>query len=336
MILDAAVLATLGAGAAVGAVKAITTTREIAKGFASLNGGVQRIRRNKGDMLQGRALLGFRPHQNVAYRHDNVHALYQGKRKIHPDNLHALYAASYDWYRFDPNAAITVGGRLSGSIDDNLVLIGSAISEGLSRLIFGYRSTEEADSLTLTDAPLDLPFQLVLDRSQIAPGATAQRYVQGRGATMRPNWRIESSTGLYIPEVDSDGWLTTDYLLITRVRNFLTADGLDGGRWIVSLGGTHGTATRASELLSRNNAMLRAISVATKGNHDTSFQALFRISGIEHDARKGSRGRSIELVEEGFKTLDDRPSRWRAAQLSVQQGIRDWQTNSPQPGDHPR
>jgi hypothetical protein len=65
--------------------------------------------------------------------------LYAGQPTIHPDNRRALLAAAGDDYLSAEYAGVLeVQSIVPASLDDNLVLIGSPTSEGVSRLVFGY------------------------------------------------------------------------------------------------------------------------------------------------------------------------------------------------------
>jgi hypothetical protein len=71
-------------------------------------------------------------------------------------------------------------------------------------------------------------------------------------------------------------------------------DALYKGRYVVTIAGLHGTATRAVQLLLKDRALLRRIAQDLWPGADT-FQILLRVSNIQHDPR-GSRPRTIELV----------------------------------------
>jgi hypothetical protein len=278
-----------------------------------------------GDATDAKRVLGFRRSGDVVYRNDNVHSLYSGRPAIHPDNRHALIVAAGDEY-LDARGAgnLDVVSSLRVRLDTNLVLVGSPISEGISRLVFGYTpQSGDSESLLLNDAPVDLPFRMVLDHDRIPDRALARRYVEGCGAVARRNWRIESDHAVYIPELGEDGWLETDYLLLTRLRNFLSAEGFARGHSILTVGGAHGTATRALGLLFRENTVLRAVADVTRSTDGPSFQALFKVSGIDHHPTRGSWAKRVELVGDPILIGDD-PQRWQAAISMVSGRVREW------------
>jgi hypothetical protein len=189
--------------------------------------------------------------------------------------------------------------------------------------VFGYAPQPgTAESLILQDSPVDVPYRLVLNYDEVPERALACRYVDGRAVTRR-NWRVETDQAIYIPELGEDGWLRTDYMLITRLRNFLTADGFAQGHSIVSIGGTHGTGTRGLELLLGDDAILRAIGEVTRDRDCPSFQVLLRVSHIDHDVRRGSRATQLQLVGKPI-LIGDEPQRWQTAQQAVRRSAAKW------------
>lgn len=264
-----------------------------------------------------RQLLGLHQQAQVVYRHDSRHVLFAGTEQLHPDNLYGLTAASgNDYKRAEAANLVSVADSISTQVSQNLALIGSPTAEGLSRIAFGYRQDEDdPDSLTISDAPLDLPFRWIVSKAEVDERAVARRYVAGRGLVERPNWRIAGPGGLYVPRVDENGLLQEDYLLVTKVRNYLSGGSVDAGSYIVSFGGAHGTGTRALSLLYRDRGILRKLSDQLR-TKPASFQFLLRVGNISHDPVNGSHARSIELV--GNATiLPDNDSVWRTAERSV-------------------
>ena len=294
--------------------------------LAAYPGMIARFRQRREDIRRARSLLGLQRRGASIYRSDNTHPLYR-TGQLHPDNRIALTAAAgHDYLAARSSGGLVVQDDVGGSLADNLVLIGSPTSEGVSQVVFGYEPRQaDTEGLVMSAAPLDLPYRMVLDSNAITDGATASRFVPGRGLVTRPNWRIESDTELHIPTVRSDGLLETDFLLVTRVRNFLSAQAFDQGRFLMSLAGAHGTGTRAVELLLHDRTVLAAIGAATRDLPDISFQALFRVSGIVHDQSRGSHARRIELVGR-VHILDDRPQRWDVARSVAQPRAQQWLT----------
>ncbi|GAA3912547.1 hypothetical protein [Actinoplanes auranticolor] len=314
----AAVTATAASTAVATHVRAI---REVAEELGRLRGRIKRSENARDDIRVAKRLLGFHQRDAVLYRHDNVHLLYSGTPTMHPDNQHALVAAAGgDYWTARERGTLDVVPHVDARLDDNLVLIGSPTSEGISRIAFGYTCEELGnDSLVQANSPVDLPYRMVLNYSDVPEGALARRYVPGRGEVARRNWRIITETEMFVPETGTGGWLRTDYLLVTRLRNFLTAEGLAQGHSLLSLSGTHGTGTRAVELLMRDRRILRELAALTEGRSFASFQALFKVSDIEHDPVRGSRARHIELV--GSAVIGDEPMRWQTARELVARDV---------------
>lgn len=105
-------------------------------------------------------VLGLHQGRMVAYRHDSRHVLYNETETLHPDNLHGLVAASgNDYVRAQQAGRVRIEDEIRAHVTHDLVLIGSPTAEGLSRVLFGYVPDGEADSLTLGDAPVDLPYR---------------------------------------------------------------------------------------------------------------------------------------------------------------------------------
>ena len=245
------------------------------------------------DVLPGLLVL-----PGAEYLHVNAHALYAGG--AHPDNQHGLVSASGG----EPSAAFD--RKEQGSTD--VVLIGSPTAENTSRRVFGYVPDGD-DSLALDNLPFDLPYRWVLSRNQIDERATSKRLVQDKGVVERPNWRIEGHR-MFVPRTDGDGFLQDDYLLVTKLRNYTSQAAVDSGKYLLSLGGTHGLATRGIELLMSNRHVLGDL--ARKLPDDpAAFQAVFRVGDVEHGP-SGSKARKIALAGDPV-LLPDTTQVWRTA-----------------------
>lgn len=300
----------------ISAVLTVATQVAGASGLVTVSSGAAKWMKRRAELRQradvAKEVLGLHQGRMVAYRHDSRHVLYNETEALHPDNLHGLVAASgNDYVRAQQTGRLRIEDELRAHITHDLVLIGSPTAEGLSRAIFGYVPDGDADSLALSDAPVDLPYRWVLSKNEVAEGAVARRFVPGRGMVERPNWRLQGPRRSYVPRVDEDGVLMEDYLLVTKLRNYLSPVALDDGRAVISLGGTHGTGTRAIGLIFRDDDVLREL-VEQLRSRPAAFQMLFRVGDIAHDPETGSRARTIELVENAV-VLPDNDSVWRAA-----------------------
>lgn len=281
------------------------------------------------DIETAKDMLGLTHEADVAYRHDSVHALFSESTELHPDNLAGLTAAAgNDFARAKDLRRIRKSLDIRAALSTNLVLIGSPTAEGLSRPAFGYEPDVDEDSLTLNQPPIDLPFKWVISKTLIDERAIARRYVAGKGLVARPNWRIETNKQIYMPEVDSSGYLSIDYLLVTRLRNYLSNEALDEGRYIVSFGGAHGTATRAIEILLRDRETLRRIGERIKGR-PAAYQLLLRVGKMKHDMMTGTRATRIELVGDPI-VLPDTRQIWRTASEIARINLERWLSSKKQ------
>ena len=129
----------------------------------------------------GRQALGLAGAGDTSYRHDSVHALYTNELQPHPDNIAALAAVcGKDLADAIKRSQFLAEEEIKTSIGTNLVLIGSPIAEGLSRPLLGYEPEPGLeDSLLLDQAPVDLPYRIVMSRNQVDPSAIARRFVAG-------------------------------------------------------------------------------------------------------------------------------------------------------------
>ena len=289
------------------------------------------VRRREMEITEAKQVLGIGD-QDCFYRSDNTHPLYPKSTALHPDNFDALTTLTqYKITRASYQNKLLVTDSVEGNFERDLVLVGSPVAEGCSRIVFGYEpQPNDTDSLLLADPPVDLPYYWVLDRGRVE--ATAARVVAGKGVRTRPNWRIQSTLGagrLYIPRVDSGGLLEDDYLLITRVRNYLSANALQTDKTIVTIGGTHGTGTKAIEVLLREQTVLSELSNKLKGA--TAYQALFRVGKIQHESF-GSRASAIELLD--VKILPDSDHVWSTAREKTQSKVQQWLTTPPSGKGH--
>jgi len=279
--------------------------------------------RIQNDVDEAKELLGIRRGWGVAYRHDSVHALYSGGIELHPDNLAALTtAAGSEFARARDLRLVRHTSNIKTTLNTNLVLIGSPTAEGLSRPLFGYEPDVDPDSLALIQAPVDLPIRWVLSKSQIDEHARAKRFVAGRGLVSRPNWRIDAGDRLYVPEVDVFGFISMDYLVVTRLRNYLSTQALDQGKYIISFGGAHGTATRAIEILLRDHETLRKISERLS-DRPAAYQMLLRVGAMQHDRLLGTRATQVELVGEPI-ILPDNQQTWSYAANIAKNNLERW------------
>lgn len=272
---------------------------------------------------EAKKLLGIQTSEGVVYRHASVHPLFS-EIQIHPDNLAAITSvAGNEFRRAEANNLLSVVGSLKTDLKSNLELFGGPTSDGLTRITFGYRPDFGPDSLTLADAPVDLPYKWVLSRAQIDEHASVTHIVPGKGLVTRPNWWIEGPDRMFVPETDSEGFLSVDYLLVTRLRNYLDPQATGEGKFLISFGGTHGAAIRAVGLLLKDQEVLRQIAQRLSSRKPASYQILLRVGAMKHDLERGTRATKIEVVDEPI-ILPDRPEVWRTAHTIVKSELEKW------------
>lgn len=302
---------------------ALRAIRELTEVVRDLGSFVATTRREAGEVREAKQLLGLSEPAGEAYRSDAVHPLYT-PGKLHPDNEAALLAASTD---LGLNRAVQRDEIQVDVADNSLLLFGSPTSEGLSRVVFDYSELPDRDGLASLDRPLDFAYAWNLDPESVGDGQVG-RFVPGKGVVRRPPWQISSfrskGPSRFVPETDSEGMITEDYLLITRMRNFLSPAAQAQGKFLVSFGGAHGTGTRAVACLFRDKRLLRQVLEALKMKHreasdqlagvPKAYQLLFRVSGIKH-TEMGSIPSNLELVDAVI--LGDDDSGWDLARRRV-------------------
>lgn len=257
------------------------------------------------DVRAAKQLLGLKDPVGEAYRSDAVHPLYTGG-VVHPDNQAALTATGADVLQ-------TTDGRDDlVSVDPatrSLLLFGSPTSEGLSRIIFGYEAMAEAEGLIYTDTPFDLAYRWELSPDRADSGVELGRFVRDRGLVKRPPWGIKglrTNTPDFVP-TGQDNMLMDDYLLITRIPNFLSVEAALTNQFIVSFGGAHGTGTKAVGLLLKDRPLLARIAqeLRSKQTRESgrsempkAFQILLKVTRIDHKPRaQDSRPKRLSFVD---------------------------------------
>jgi hypothetical protein len=302
---------------------ALRAIKDLTETVRSLGSWVKTHRQNTVEVREAKHLLGLSEPAGEAYRSDAVHPLYT-PGKIHPDNEAALLAASSD---LGLNRRVQRDVIQVDATDNSLLLFGSPTSEGLSRIVFDYAELPDRDGLACVDQPLDFAYAWNLDPESVGNGEVG-RFVPGKGVVKRPPWQISSfrskGPSQYIPETDSEGMITEDYLLITRMRNFLSPSAQAQGRFLVSFGGAHGTGTRAVACLFQDRRLLIQILETLRAKHrevsgqvagiPKAYQLLLRVSGIKHN-HMGSIPSHLELAD--AVVLGDNESSWDYARRRV-------------------
>lgn len=253
---------------------------------------------------------------DTAYRSENAHDLWL-KAGPSAENAIALTTAAgsrYDIAKRKGLLRVEEGEFILTDMRRDIVLLGSPASEAISQAVFGYER-EDDGSLVLQGKVIDLPYYWALDRDPSVPGV--RRYIDG-ALVYRPNWYLRGNasdgTRLLIPAADADTrLLKTDYLVVTRLRNFI--DDYRAGYYIVNIGGTHGTGTRAIYLALRSAPIARKL-FDQLGQGCTAFQAVFEVE-VRHDhASAKSWPADISLVY--ATALRDSEAVWAAAHSAIE------------------
>lgn len=265
--------------------------------LSSLSPALRAWRQDRELAAYARGLLGLHDPRTYGYRVAQHHPIYS-IGSPHPDDCAAFGTILKT--AISPALAqqdIEYASSVECSLDDGHVIVGSPESDPFAQAVFGYHSAGEHGSEFVGDT-LDLPFRWEEDARQVS--ATYTKFVPGRGEVERPNWPIVCQRAggevRRFPEVDGDGFSATDWLVLTRIPNIASLEGLQRNRSIVSVAGAHGTATRAIELLVGNRHALAAIGGQVP-RASNAFQALIEVGGIRHNPHTGSRASTIRVDE---------------------------------------
>lgn len=309
--------------------KIVSAVASVAKSTWSWLGRYS-MRRTATDALN--ELLGVGLRTDTCFRIGVLHSTLE-RGSVHPDDAAAFatiagpslaHAMQSDWLLLD---------EVAGDLESNVVVIGSPGSEGLSRLIFGYQESSD-HRLQYTGTTLDLPYRWEEDRAEVS--ASCLRMQPDGHTSRRPNWPIvDARHGLSLrPRTNNEGFLTSDYLLVTKLPNFLTASGNERGRTILSVGGSHGVATRAVEHLFSQPELAAELLRRHHGAPAPHFQALFEARSVVHSARLGSTARRLVLVDYVPLTFTDQAI--HLAHRAAAERFTDWMRETEGRGIEPR
>jgi hypothetical protein len=189
-------------------------------------------------------------------------------------------------------------GDSARGLEDNLVLIGSPESEPLTRLLFGYEVLPNGRGLRYRDDTVPLIYRW--DEERRAAETLMCLHVRPHGViAARPNWPLVHDTGELhkIPVRLNNGYLAEDFLLITRIPNFITDTAWDSGAGIINISGLHSVGTRALGMVLDDGALVADIQARLDElpHRATAFQAVIHITSILHDRQNGSRATGVRL-----------------------------------------
>lgn len=205
---------------------------------------------------------------------------------------------------------------------DTIVTVGSAWPEGLTRLIFGYTARPGSEDLQYVGGVIDLPYRWAVSVNEVR--SECFRYQPAGLICRRPNWGVVSMRQgfpqtLY-PDLANDHFLVTDYLLITRLPNFLAEP--DRGSALISLGGTHGVGTRSVELMAGDKRLIADLAHRVGTGKSKFFQVLLEASAIRHSPTHGSEAKRLRIVD--FVPLQISDDQAAAARRTVASRFTDW------------
>lgn len=280
--------------------------------------GSYSLRRRASSALE--EMLGIGLHTDTSFRVGLLHSTLE-RGLVHPDDAAAFAAVAGPSLAYAMNSDWLLLDEVAGRLEDNVVLIGSPGSEGLSRLIFGYEESSD-QRLQFVGDVLDLPYHWEEDSTQVT-GDCLRLQPDGR-TSRRPNWPIISARERvpYRPRTDNEGFLTSDYLLVSMLPNFLTIEGNERGRTILSVGGSHGVGTRAIERLLMDTKLMSELLTKYQDGKSPHFQALFEACSVVHSARSGSIAKRLSLMD--YVPLFFNDDAIRIAHRSVTERFTDW------------
>ncbi len=251
--------------------------------------------------------IGRRQLGQTGYRHRSD---YTGGA-YHPDNLEALGAVLKDeLIRAIRDGTFRQSESLEMDPGESIVLIGGPVWDRITRSVFGYKKNliaPDAGGGSRYDCDglgLHLPFRFDLDPNKIT-GVAARFTRSADGVTVErePNWGIIGrDKSLYYPTLRHDDFLATDYLLLTKIPNFLSDPTQGTERFIVNYAGTHGVGVRAVNLALSQQPLVRRIIEDLKIDVDravtwpTAYQVILRVGDIKHDTRRVSKPTDVRLV----------------------------------------
>ena len=188
----------------------------------------------------------------------------------YPPAEYSIYPFVLYGLGFDPRKATVVNPRKGLDRNQNLVLIGGPVTNRQVQYIFEYYQKLRRAKSPLFD--FRYSWQTQADRlSEMT-----------RFGYSHPNWSIldNREKGILEPVIEN-GRVKKDYLLITRIRNFLNRGSFEGGQSLTIMGGTHAEGTSGISQLFTDFADLWVQKLASIGN-PLEYQALFEVEDMEY------------------------------------------------------
>jgi hypothetical protein len=222
---------------------------------------------------------------------------------LHPDDREALFYIT----GLINNPKLKAHQKWIGIVDPayNIICLGGPVSNFITRQNMGYQRRGD-DFLKVSDFPIDFPF--LFDLSKERSRQITKRYTGGK-VHKEYNWPIITPSGLLNSKV-TKGWLEENYLIITRMPNLSNEIAWKERKDLIIISGTHGTGTRALELLFETAKVLK--SIVEEVGEACYYQSLLRVPEIIHDTQwHDSLPLRIEHIKsEPLLIKDDRINFW--------------------------
>lgn len=219
---------------------------------------------------------------------------------------------------------------VAADFEEDMLLIGSPESEPLTRLIFGYESLQVGLGVGYLGGTMPLVYRWEEEWERTDQALCLQAR-PGGAIAVRPNWplmKTQPSPRSIYPRT-SNGYLSQDFLIVTKIPNFLTESAWQRGRSIVSVGGLHSVGTRAVELMLNNSDivfdLLRRVEALSPGTR--WLQIVLAVDSIDHDPETGSKPTAVHvhdvveldipdsLVKTARSVVASRLEAWKASLL---------------------
>jgi excisionase family DNA binding protein len=173
-------------------------------------------------------------------------------------------------------------------IDGDIIAMGSPVSDPVARLNMEYVAQSRYEQIRVSDPLIYLPIAYDIGISLDINGSTpVRRFVAGKQRD-KPNTTVRVENDLLPPpKLDRNGWLRSDYLLVTRMPNILNRNAFINGSEVLIVGGAHGVGTEAIDLLTSNINLLEQI--MEQLGEASYYQILVPVIEIEHGILDGIR-----------------------------------------------
>lgn len=227
---------------------------------------------------QALELLGLR-HQTTHFFAGPGHSLFPGR--THPADEFGLLtiagrAGFADALR---KGRVHFDAELPADVSGSLVFVGGTNSQVIPRAVFQYEGPDSDHLNRPHDAILPLFFSGISDRDRVEK----RKQILGDGRLAEgPVWGFEDRDGnVYKPRFSGDHRRESDWLLITRLANFLDVATGQTEHSIIYVEGASGAGTMAIEHFLDDEPLLKYI----ESRAGDQFQALIKVTELEYRDR---------------------------------------------------